>query len=91
MTADLFVPYLIALHTLLERLGRDHALTADALLYQQRLQENIERTRRHGDNENRRSERSEIIEPLNRLCLDALGEDFNALVRQAQFRLGQDD
>ncbi|MBK9232528.1 MAG: formylglycine-generating enzyme family protein [Anaerolineae bacterium] len=91
MTADLFVPYLIALHTLLERLGRDHALTADALLYQQRLQENIERTRRHGDNENRRSERSEIIEPLNRLCLDALGEDFNALVRQAQVRLGQDD
>lgn len=91
MTADLFAPYLIALDTLLERLGSGHALFSDALLYQQRLQENIERTRRHGDNENRRSERSEIIEPLNHLCLDALGADFNALARQAQVRLGQDD
>lgn len=91
MTADLFEPYLIALGILLERLGRDHALTADALLYQQRLQENIERTRRYGDNENRRSERSEIIESLNRLCRDALGVDFNTMVRQAQVRLGQDD
>ncbi|MBK9095756.1 MAG: hypothetical protein IPM84_23990 [Anaerolineae bacterium] len=39
MTADLFESYLIALDALLARLGRDHALTADALLYQQRLQE----------------------------------------------------
>ena len=91
MTADLFESYLIALDALLARLGRDHALTADALLYQQRLQENIERTRRYGDNENRRSERSEISEPLNRLCRDALGVDFNTLMRQAQAKLAQDD
>lgn len=91
MIADLFAPYSIALDTLLERLGSGHALFSDALLYQQRLQENIERTRRHGDNENRRSERSEIIESLNRLCLDVLSEDFNALARQAQVKLGQDD
>lgn len=90
MTADLFEPYLIALDVLLERLGRDHASTADALVYQQRLQENIARTRRYGDNENRRSERAEIIEPMNRLCLDALGVDFNTLVRQAQPKPAQD-
>ena len=90
MTADVFEPYLIALDALLERLGRDHASTADALVYQQRLQENIERTRRYGDNENRRSERSEIIEPLNRLCNEALGVDFNTLVRQAQPKPEQD-
>jgi formylglycine-generating enzyme required for sulfatase activity len=90
MTADLFEPYVKALDVLLERLGRDHASTADALLYQQRLQENIERTRRYGDNENRRSERAEIIEPLNRLCRDALGVDFNTLVRQAQPKPDQD-
>jgi len=90
MTADLFEPYLIALDDLLERLGRDQASAADALVYQQRLQENIERTRRYGDNENRRSERSEIIEPLNRLCRDALGVDFNTLVRQAQPKPEQD-
>jgi len=90
MTADLFEPYLSALDALLEGLGRDHASAADALVYQQRLQENIERTRRYGDNENRRSERSEIIEPLNRLCRDALGVDFNTLVRQAQPKPEQD-
>jgi len=90
MTADLFEPYLIALDDLLERLGRDQASAADALVYQQRLQENIERTRRYGDNENRRSERSEIIELLNRLCRDALGMDFNTLVRQAQPKPEQD-
>jgi len=84
MTADLFESYLIALDALFERLGRNHASSADALVYQQRLQENIALTRRYGDNENRRSERSEIIDLLNRLCNEALGADFNTLVRQAQ-------
>ncbi|WP_423224950.1 formylglycine-generating enzyme family protein [Candidatus Amarolinea aalborgensis] len=90
MTADLYEPYLIALDVLLERLGRDQASAADALVYQQRLQENIERTRRYGDNENRRSERSEIIELLNRLSNEALGVDFNTLVRQARPKPEQD-
>lgn len=56
-----------------------HPLYGNALTYQQRLMENIEKTRYDGDNETRRSERAEIISQLNRLAATALNVDFNSL------------
>ena len=58
---------------LLERLGQGHPLYQEALVYQQRLDENIARSRRYGDTETRKAERSEIIDRLNALALSALG------------------
>lgn len=78
--AELFDRYKQGLAILLARLGPGHARYQDALVYQQRLSENIERTQRHGDNENWRSERSLLIEELNALAQSTLECSFNSLV-----------
>ncbi len=71
--------YKSGLAALLAQLGPGHARYQDALVFQQRLTENIERSQRHGDNENWRSERSLIIEGLNSLAQETVGRSFNAL------------
>lgn len=52
---------------------------SEALVYQQRLQENIDKARLYGDTETRRAERSEIVHRLNTLAVSALNTPFNAL------------
>ena len=76
---DALTPYEIGLTRLLERLGSNHARYADALVYWQRLQENITQARQYGDTEMRRAERAQIVNALNGLASEAVGESFNEL------------
>lgn len=64
---DIFTSYEEGMRQLLLRLDQQHPNFADALLFQQRLTENITNTRRYGDTETRRAERNEIIDHLNTL------------------------
>jgi hypothetical protein len=77
--SDVYTPYETGLHALLERLGHDHPRYSDALVYQQRLTENIEAARRYGDTASRRAERAEIVDQLNALALETLGVSYTAL------------
>ena len=76
---DAFSAYEVGLRQLLEKLGRDHPRYAEALTYQQRLEENIGQTKRYGDTETRGATRAEIIDRLNELALAELGTSFNEL------------
>jgi energy-coupling factor transporter ATP-binding protein EcfA2 len=76
---DAFTPYEAGLRELLEQLAPDHPRYAEALVYQQRLSENIALARRYGDQEARRAERAEIVDRLNALALVTLERSFNAL------------
>ena len=76
---DIFDAYQKALTQLRTALGSDHPDYGDALLYEQRLTENMRSARRFGDTENLRAERAQIIDGLNRLALQDLGRSFNEL------------
>ncbi len=76
---DTFSAYEVGLRQLLEELGRDHPRYAEALTYQQRLEENLSQARRYGDTETRGATRAEIIDRLNELTLAELGVSFNEL------------
>jgi len=71
--------YLEGLRKLLGQLGQAHPRYVEGLTLEQRLHENIAQTRRHGDTETRRAERSQIVEALNRLALEEAGTSFNEL------------
>jgi hypothetical protein len=73
---DNFSRHETGLSRLLAQLGENHPRYADALVYQQRLSENIEQTRRYGDTEARRADRAEIIDRLNEVALASLGVSF---------------
>jgi len=77
--ADVYSSYEAGLHQLLERLGQEHPRYGAALVYQQRLAENIVRARQYGETEVTRAGRSEIIGQLNQLTLSVLGLPFNEL------------
>ncbi len=77
--ADPYTPYETALRTLLARLGVDHPRYNEALIYQQRLAENLEGTRLFGDTETRRAERAEILARLNALTMATLNTVFSEL------------
>lgn len=77
--ADEYSAYQAGIRKLLRRLGNTHPRYADALVYQQRLRENIARSRRYGDTESRRAERAEIFAHLNTLTLSVIGISFNEL------------
>ncbi len=76
---DVYSSYETGLSQLLNRIGQQHPRYSDALVYQHRLKENIAQSRRHGDTETRRAERSEIIERLNELAVSVLGTTFDEL------------
>ena len=78
-STDAFSSYERGLQNLLNQLGSDHPAYADALLYQQRLTENIQRARRFGDTPSRRADRAEVIDQLNGLTLTTLDTSFNDL------------
>mgnify|MGYP001095154088 CR=1 FL=1 len=71
--------YETGIHRLLHELGENHPRYSEALVYEQRLIENIDESRRHGDSQSRRSERSQIIDQLNQLALSVLNTSFNEL------------
>jgi hypothetical protein len=77
--SDVYSSYEVGLRQLLHRLGQDHSLHVEALVYQQRLLENIAQSRRHGDTDTRKAERSAIIGQLNELALSALEVSFSEL------------
>lgn len=72
---DLYSAYEQGLEKLAEQVGQN----LEMLTYEQQLRENIGQTRRHGDNGERVSRRSEIIEQLNRLAIQKAGQSFNDL------------
>jgi hypothetical protein len=76
---DTFAAYEQGLQNLLDQLGPTHPAYTDALLYQQRLSENIQRARRFGDTASRRADRAEVIDQLNALTLATLHQSFNDL------------
>lgn len=47
--------------------------------YEQRLLENLKEKTRHGDTEERRAGRAEVIDHLNQLALETVGKSFNEL------------
>ncbi len=73
---DTYTSYEIGLHALLATVGRNHP---DALIYEQRLMENIAHCRRFFDDDTRKSERAQIIAQLNTLAVALTGNSFNAL------------
>lgn len=79
LLADPFFSYQQGLKRLLERIGRQHPLYSEALVYQQRLNESIAYSKRFGDTETRRAERAEILTYLNELALTVLNQSFNQL------------
>ena len=82
-SASGIVDYEVGLRNLLVRLGTAHPRYNEALVYQQRLSENLTNSRLYGDTETRRAERAEIIARLNELSLSTLGRAFNDLAGMA--------
>lgn len=80
-TVDVYSQYEAGLNELLHRLDRQDARYADALVYQQRLYDNLAQSRRYGETETRKAERAEVIDQINRLSLSVLGVSFNELCR----------
>lgn len=77
--ADAYSAYEAAVDELRERLGSGHAKVEELLIYQSRLAENIKAARLYGDNDTRRSERSEIIHYLNTIALAELKVSFDKI------------
>lgn len=76
---DRFTCYETGMNALLARLGQVPSGYSEALIYQQRLRENIDNTRRHGDTPELQAERSRLVEQLNRLTRQTLQLSFNTL------------
>ena len=74
---DIYHQYEAALNRLLEDIPEKHPRRSDALVLKQRLHENIARTRRYGDTEAHRAERTQILDALNQLALETTGKSFN--------------
>lgn len=81
--SDIFSKYEPGLQQLLNRMGKNHPRYSEVLGYQQRLIENIDIYQQHGDNEARRSERSQIIAQLNKITLTILRIPFIELCRKS--------
>lgn len=73
---DSYSMYTRDLETLQGRLRKDHPRYSEALTLENRLLENIAQSQRYGDTEIRRAERAQIVESLNQLSLDTVGEPF---------------
>jgi tetratricopeptide (TPR) repeat protein len=78
--SDVLSQYEAGLNRLLTQLGQDHPSYTEVLVYQQRLLENLARTRRYGDTDTSRAERAEILYRLNHLVLKAVGKSSSAIL-----------
>ena len=79
---DVYSRYENGLHQLLMRMEPDNHRYSEALVYQQRLVENIARSRRYGDTDTSKAERAEIIDRLNELALAVVTVSFIELCNQ---------
>ena len=77
--SDAYSHYETGLDQLRDRVKQDHPRYSELLVYQQRLTENIRQSRRYGDVETRKADRSEIIDRLNVLSLSVLDMSFTDL------------
>ena len=75
----MLISYERGLEELFTRIRKDHPRFQEALVYQQRLIENITHSRQFGDTLERQAERATIIAQLNDLAGAALGEPFSKL------------
>jgi hypothetical protein len=90
--SDIYSAYETGLRTLLEALQqRRHPRYAEALVYEQRLRENIQYSRLYGENETRRAGRAEIIGHLNGVSDSVMGVSFNALCNAARQQDASED
>lgn len=80
---DTFSSYEIGTQRLLTQMGQNHPRYLEALGYQDRLRDNIGRSRRFGDTSSRKSDRAEIVEQLNELSLSVADISFNELCQEA--------
>ncbi|MCA9951769.1 MAG: hypothetical protein KDE48_19090 [Anaerolineales bacterium] len=83
LQTDFFSTYENGLAHLLAQAGRDDAQYPYLLTCQQKLEENIQLTRQREDNDERRSQRAEIIKQLNILALSTVGMSFNELCQHS--------
>jgi hypothetical protein len=79
--SDILQFYDIGLDRLLGQMSQAHQDYNDVLVYQARMWENIELTRKYGDTETRRADRAEIVDHLNVIALQALKKSFNDLCK----------
>lgn len=86
---DEYSHYELAMDKLLNEMGHSHPKFSNILTYEQRLKENIRKSRCHGDNETRRTERSEIISHLNDDTGNILGKTFNKLADEEAIALSK--
>jgi hypothetical protein len=97
--ADHLSSYEIGIRRLLNGMGQSHPRYSEALVYQQRLEENIAKSRQYGETPTLDAERFAIVHQLNDLALSALGKSFSELCDQitlatqvkAKVRLNIDD
>jgi len=87
---DVYSSYEVGLRQLLDQMQQDHSRYREALSYQQRLVENIAKSRRYGDTDTRKAERSEIIDGLNEFALSVLGISFAQLCSPISSLVGPD-
>jgi len=88
--SDPYSHYELGLHRLLNKIDEEHPTYQEALVYQQRLSENIAKSRQYGDNDTRKTERSEIIDRLNELAAHALDISFSGLCSPVTAATGQE-
>lgn len=81
---DIFASYRDALKRLLSKLERTHHHYAQILTLEQRLLENLDHAERFGDPDSYRVERSRIINTLNLLAQEAIGQSFNDLFKTVE-------
>jgi len=78
---DVYSRYEKGLQAFMEKLDKTDPRYDEALAFQQRLQENIDRARRYGSTDELEADRNEIVALLNDLCQDTLGHSFNELCK----------
>jgi hypothetical protein len=84
---DVYSLYEAGVHELLSRIGPKHRLYSNALVYQERLHENIKQSRSQ-DTDALQAERCRIINELNKLAVCVLGTSFSELC--AQIKLAEE-
>jgi|GEM_PF-410814 len=83
---DIYSRYETGLQACMAQLDKADPHYEEALSFQQRLLENIDRARAYGSTDELEAERNEIVALLNDLCQKALGRSFNELCAPAARR-----
>lgn len=78
---DILTCYQTGLSKVFNRIDLNHPRYDELLVYWQRLEENLDKTRRYGNTDSREASRAEIIDRLNHLTMDVLGVSFIELCR----------